>query len=439
MWLSGVSKNILYKLFELLFKYSPLISSGVVYPEKFFIVSFLSKFPLITVIYFLLSFASSLLLKLNFSKKFLLIFALLLSLEPFYLGITGFYHLSGLESAFIFSSSVSLIYFLKKYNLKYLIISSILFALAFATKSPALVVTPVFVILVFLFLHKKPVFIFKVLLIYIFIFLCTLYLIFPASWLEPFNIFIKIYQKGVLDRGFSDNPHASILNNRFLYYYEIFFTKTLGLNIVFLFLVIWGIYSNKINKHKYLFIYSGMFSIYYFLIMSFLTKQLTRYTVIAYPFIFMIIAYGYYFFLSKNIRFKKVFLVFVFIYYSLTFYSLYPNFSTFHGEFLGGYRGYFKYKRIINDGEHYLQAGQYLNNKYKNEAYNFTLVTTEGNKVVSVKNVFLGETFTGKVRNVFKKYSTIYVLSSFDDTEDKPDCPIEERFGHRWGPITLLI
>lgn len=134
-WLSGTSKFIFYKLFELVFNYSPLISSRVVYPEKFFIVSFLSKFPLVTVISFLLSFASSLLFKLNFSKKFILIFALLLSLEPFYLGINRFYQLSGLESAFIFASSVSLVYFLKKHNLKYLIISSIFLLLLLQQKA----------------------------------------------------------------------------------------------------------------------------------------------------------------------------------------------------------------------------------------------------------------------------------------------------------------
>lgn len=275
--------------------------------------------------------------------------------------------------------------------------------------------------------------------IFALIFFITFYTIFPASWVDPINILFKIYHNGVSDRGFSDAPHASILNVRFLYYYEIFFTKTLGLNIIML---IYGLYYfyknvNKNTKYNYLFLYSLVFFIYYFLIMSFPTKQLTRYTAIAYPFIFIFIANGYYSLFSKTNLYKRVLLVFIVIYYSITFYSIYPNFSTFHSEFLGGYKNYFNYKRIINDGEHYLQAGDYLNNKYKKQAYNLALVTTEGNKDVSVKYAFLGETFTGKIPNNSKNYTNIYILSAFDDVEDKPNCPLERGFGHRWPDILL--
>ncbi|MEM4655284.1 MAG: glycosyltransferase family 39 protein [Thermosphaera sp.] len=151
MWLSGFSKWLFYTAFEYAAHYSPKISSGFVYPEQFYLAAFFSKMPLVIAISILLTYSCIILTKIGSPKSLVIIFAILISFEPYFLGVSRFMHLTGLETSLTFASVVSVLYAIAKGEFKYFFITGLLLGLGFATKSSALVVFPFLIFLVFVY------------------------------------------------------------------------------------------------------------------------------------------------------------------------------------------------------------------------------------------------------------------------------------------------
>ncbi len=472
MWLSGISKWIFYSLFEAIKGYPVKLSSGSVYPEQFFLVAFIAKFPLVLTISALLTYSSVLISRIIKTKKYVLIFAILLSLEPFYLGINRFYHLTGLESAFVFSAVISIYYYVygetEKHQLKYLILGGIFSGLAFLTKSSGLIVIPFLLgIIVSKLFWKKGLdprvslrspedddpkkqtdtklqsemifrlrFVLKSAGILLTSFVLTIFVFFPAMWVNPVGTVQNIFISGVEEKGFTDGPHPSILKSQYTYYYEILFIKSAGLTIISI--IVSGIFivRRKLFKSVPVLTLAVSYFFYYFTIMSIPSKQMTRYTSIVYPFIIMISSFGIYL-LLRHFRKNKAILFSIIgaiaLYYAVIFFSIYPNYSSFHSDLLGGYNGYSKIRKPYNDGEHYLQVGQYLNQIGKKDAYDYALIVTEGNKDISVKLGFLGQTYAGKIPSeINKKFKKIFYATDYTDIQDFPNCPKIKGFGHKW-------
>src|SRR3989338_9487575 len=78
-------------------------------------------------------------------KKFALIFSIVLSLEPFFLGVSRFLHLSALTAMFMFASFAVLLehYITKRKDYRYFVFSAILLGLGILTKIDALIVLPI--------------------------------------------------------------------------------------------------------------------------------------------------------------------------------------------------------------------------------------------------------------------------------------------------------
>jgi hypothetical protein len=442
-WLSGFSKYAFYKAFETVFGYKVYVSTGYVYPEKFFITSFFAKFPLVLAISLLLTYSISLLRKLSFDKKYLIIFALLLSFEPYYLGITRFLHLTGLESAFVFSSFISVYYYLnseEKKKEKFLWISAVLLGLGILTKMSAIIIAPYLfaVIGLYLFDFKYIGSSLTNIIGKYFVFVCIVCIVFvalfPATWHDPLSIISKMRNDGIGDTAFTDAPHESILKNPYLYYYEILFVKSLGVTIITLLIGVYLLVRNKINnlKVRNLLIIAGLYLVYYFFILAFPSKQMTRYTAVIYPFVLLLSSYAVFYIVEKLKNNWKYFVGFLVLYYVIILQAIFPVFSTFHTELLGEYAGYSKIRTIYNDGEHYLQVGQYLNEIGGKEAYDYALVLPSGNKDMSVGYAFLGTAFTNSVKGD-KKYKNIFIAPDYF-TLDKvaPECEYLRGFGHRW-------
>ncbi|TXI35451.1 MAG: hypothetical protein E6Q58_00235 [Niabella sp.] len=454
MWLTGFSKFIFYKLFESVFGYSIKIADGVVYPEKFFFISFAALIPIVTLISILLTFSLLNLNKLLNNKNFIFIFAFILSLEPFYLGVTKLLHLTGLESAFVFASFTCMLLYVFKENHRsirvfkfnannYLIYTGLLAGLAGATKMSGFIVLPYLGLMILFknfFAFKNGTLPFKKAistslvegmllgLTSILIF----YLITPSMWANPIKRIMTMDEQGLENIAFVDGPHRSILKNKALYYYEILFVKTLGLSFIALISSIYLIIKEKNKQFKSIYLFLMLYVVFYFAVMSIPSKQMTRYLTIVYPFILFGTAYTLSFVyerLTRNLRAVSVALIA--IYYSIITYMIYPAFSSFTTELIGGYPGYARLSAIYNDGEHYMQVGQYLNQTGGKDAYNYALILPTGNKDVSVPG-FLGTPFTNKVRGD-KKFQSVFVAVDYYDFEDIPhSCEYIRGFGHRW-------
>ena len=90
LWLSGTSKYVFQELFELVLHFNPRFI-----PQQFIRLNAAAIFPLVFSISILGAVCYSLLSKIT-NKKLALIFSIMLSLEPFFLGVSKFLHLSGL-------------------------------------------------------------------------------------------------------------------------------------------------------------------------------------------------------------------------------------------------------------------------------------------------------------------------------------------------------
>lgn len=165
------------------------------------------------------------------NARFAFLFAVTLSVEPFFLGITRFLHLTGLSTMFGFASALSMIYFLKTNRLRYTVIGGVLLALAISTKVSLLIngfVYAGFFVYYFIF-HLKQFNLFKgrfnrkfVLapVIFLLSLIGSSYVINPFLWQEPMTYILKIYNEGILDTGFEDEIQPTIMQNNMLFYFE---------------------------------------------------------------------------------------------------------------------------------------------------------------------------------------------------------------------------
>lgn len=438
MWLSGFSKLAFYKAFELLAHYTPKLSSGYVYPEQFYVAAFFATMPLVLGITILLTYSCIVLIKLGLPKSLVIIFAIVLSLEPFFLGITRFMHLTGLETALTFSAFVSVLFAIAKGEFKYFFITGLLFGLGFATKSSALVLFPFLVLLVFIYNLREKGFaaaISDAILFSITILLTaglTFLVIFPAMWVDPINTFTKIFTDGIESKGFVDGPHASILQNKFSYYYEILFIKSLGSTFIFGLISILLIIKEKNSLIKTIHFIFLAYIIYYFGIMSIPSKEMTRYTAVAFPFFVFLSSYSLYK-IFEFLKWNKIYVglvsVMLIAYYALTYFVYYPSFSTYHSDLIGGMPGYAKIRKPYNDGEYYLQVAQYLNSL--DDPRSSVLVTKSDNKDASSRFAYLGTSYTNLPSNA--RYKHLYYAVDFDEIDAIPlGCEEIKQFGPRW-------
>ena len=441
MWLSGFSKLSFYSLFEKVAGYSPKLSSGHVYPEQFYMASFFAVFPLVLLISLLFVYSLWMLKKVGLPLKYIYIFALILSFEPYLLGVTKFMHLTGIETALIFSAFCTTVYAVQSRKFKYYILVGIFIGMGFLTKSSALIFLPYISIIHLIYINKSIsikdsiMSLMKAYLVICSFAILVIFILHPAMWINPVYVIQDIFLTGVEGKGFVDGPHKSILGNKYTYYYEILFVKLLGLTIISYIFALYTIFKEPNKIIKNLFLSASLFIPYYFFLMSIPSKEMTRYVVVAIPFFLFCSAYSFYRISNTTIysKYKYPILLLLVTYYIAVMYSIYPNFSTFHTELLGGYSGYSKLNKPYNDGEHYLQVGDYANLYLGDDARQSALVTPGGNKDVSARFPFLGETFSSSPDKT-KKYKRVLYAVMYDETGKLPDssCKYITGFGHRW-------
>jgi hypothetical protein len=201
LWVGAFSVKFFNLIYENLFLNSySIASSDYIFALNFYQILFLilvQSFLVFLLFYFLSQIYDPV-------KSFLIL--MVLTIEPFFLGITTTLHLDGLLNLFLLNFLVTLYLSVKDSNRYYLYLSSIFFGFAMLTKTTALLMAPV-VVLIYLakFLWEKK-FQISLLLKNLIIFSSTsflvYYILFPSMWFDPlgtFNYLLKGIQVGTED------------------------------------------------------------------------------------------------------------------------------------------------------------------------------------------------------------------------------------------------
>jgi len=434
MWVSGTAEYVFENTFEAVLHFNPRYI-----PQQFTRLHFATKFPLVVIISFLGTLQFFYIRRL-YDTKLAIIFAIMLSLEPFFLGVSRFLHLSALTAMFMFTSFLMLYYSLEKkgkHSKKLFYLSSIILGLGILTKIDALIAAPVNAILILYYgLSEKTKI--KTLLtkstFYFFLTFLTFYALFPAMWVAPFSTVYRMYFEGILDTAFnSDNGGAySITNIKTLYYFEFIFLRSLPTTVIAL---IFGLYLNlrsiKLKKSNKFINWVIIYFFFNLIILAIPEKLKDRYLINLYPPIMIIAATAIYNLITlKNKSLKFSTLGIIVILYMLTIYRYHPVYSFYHTDFLGGPAGIQKIDLALkNRGEYYAQVAAYIN-KTDSEAHNRNVILSQREMVRSFAPFFYGQTFTNP-KFMENGFNADYIVTrqDLDYLVPRDKCTLTKIFG----------
>jgi hypothetical protein len=257
------------------------------------------------------------------AKSFIIV--LIITTEPFLLGLTTTLHLDGILNLLILNVVVCFFLFLKQSNIKYLYLLSFFFGLSLLTKTTALLVLPLIIFGFYLqnsSFKTKLSYISKVILITF----GTYFILWPGMWIDPIGTLTYVY-KGITV-GTDDHSQIflgqEVLDPGPLYYIYVIFLKSPVYQIPSLIFILGSFfykifkkesYSLKLRdlKEKYLSDFSFFLLIsgfIYFIEISIPSKKLDRYVVTS-MILFSLGALVW--FLRKHFRLLIVFLIINFV------------------------------------------------------------------------------------------------------------------------------
>ena len=259
-------------------------------------------------------------------KSFLIL--LVLTLEPFFMGITTTLHLDGLLNLFILNFLVTFYLFLKNNNRLYLSLSAIFMGLALLTKTTALLFFPVviigFIAKYILFKDTNWLLVLKNTLLFSLTSFLVYFIVWPGMWSDPINTLNYVY-KGVTV-GTEDHSQiyfGNLVSDPGPFYYLIV-TLIKGTIYIFPALLLVAYIQLNTSYRKYTFeIFLFLSSILYLIEITIPSKKLDRY-IFSFMILLSLIIYSYLYDFSKKILiyFLGINLFFVF-YLNFDYFSYY--------------------------------------------------------------------------------------------------------------------
>lgn len=298
-------------------------------------------------------------------KAFLIV--LVLTLEPFFLGISTTLHLDGILNLLIINFLICFYLFLKNTDRFYLYLSSIFFGLALLTKTTALLFLPIVLLSLIAkyILIKKIDFkdLFKNLLIFFLTTFLIYFILWPAMWFDPLGTLRYVYEG--INVGTEDHSQiyfGSLVNDPGPSYYLI---VTLIKATIYIFpaLLLAAYIQLNTTYRKYTFeIFLFLSSILYLIEISVPSKKLDRYIFIFLMLLSMII-YSYLYDFSKKLLIYCIGINLFFIFY-LNF-----DFFSYYNPLVGGLKtsiNWVEPKWVFGQKELLAYFSQELyNNKYE--------------------------------------------------------------------------
>ena len=382
MWLSGAFVTFFETLFEKLFGYNPRFM-----PHIFSKLNFVAKFPIILTISILATYSAYLINKITSNRKLAYLFAILLSLEPYFLGVSRYLHLTALSTMFSFASFLSLIYYFYPHNKKqklHLVLSAILMGLGILTKIDSVIIGGFNGIAIISFTvyyglnsnSKYKTILFetvKLASIYLFITVLTFYLLFPSMWVSPYWTIMEIIGDGIKDTAFANAGAESVTNIKQLFYVEAIVLRASPILIITLLNGIYIAIKSTINllRHKkrkvdqpiyVLLILSIAYTLILIITLTIPNKTKDRYAIAFFPALTLIGSIGLYYLYQINRYLNYIITLLLIGFYTITIYRYHPYYSYYYNDMISGQQGVMNIGlSITNRGEYYSKAANYIN------------------------------------------------------------------------------
>lgn len=348
MWLNTVPK---YLDFELQLRHTnqpkTLEHSG-----HFQILHMYSKLSLVLVLTVLLGIQMFFISKL-FSTKTAALFGLLMSVEPYLVGIDRYMHLTSLEAYSAFAAFLAVLYWLKTKNIWLLGFSGILFTFSILSKLTTLGLVPVFVgILLYDFYKSKN---FKPFLIFTLFSIVSLFIMWPALWVIPKDVFLNLYD-AIFNAVNTDIRGEEITGWLSLFYYDLILAFRMS-PITYGLLIASVINIKRLVNNIYV-RYLLLFALCYWVVLTVPAKKIDRYSIVLFPTLLLVVSYYLTLFSPKKL---KLVLTAIFLYTIFVVFAFFPVYSAHYSPVLGGYKTALKVGIYDNSGEGFAQAAIKLN------------------------------------------------------------------------------
>lgn len=435
MWLAGGAERVFDVLGERITGHS-LRFLPEWYPQR----HFAAKAPLVFVTSILGTYCYFVLKKVT-TSIYALIFSVLLSLEPFFLGVSRYLHLSALTSMFMFSSFLTLYLYIFEKKRWQFVLSAGLLGFAVLTKVNGVMVAFPNAFLLFYScfrslddvsnLEKWKDFVVRGIfytVISIFVFVAF----WPAMWVRPFKVIEDIIKDGISGNAFENAGAAMLSPTRFLYYFEVFFLRSLPTTVLLFASSLPLVFLEKSKKIKQFLLASVPLFFFTWLFLSLPSKTKDRYLIIMYPAFFVYVSFALYKVLQiVPKRAAILILILLGSYYGLTAYRYHPQYSFYWSDVIGGAQGIKDLGLpVIRRGEYFAPAALYLN-EYGSDVHNKNVVVLDKAQADSFRWYFYGKTFTGPLE-MPDGYHAHYFVTTPKYLDQVPEvCEFVKSFGVR--------
>ncbi len=302
-----------------------------------------------------------------FGLEYAVISIFLLTLEPFYLGLTRVFHLEGLVSTFMLASIVWLYYFfLDSKKIKRLLVSALFASLSILTKTSALFLVLYFGLVSLIFIYRDGKYNFKktgvgkflkenignflakfgkIFFIWVGVLIFVFFALWPAMWVAPGKVIQSLYA-GINDIGVEgdhfqfyfgklvENPGPSF------YFVVLALKSSIYLLVGFIGALI---IRKKLPENLRRFMdYLLIFTLFYFIQLTIPTKKLDRYILPALV-VISLISSMFYVWVFEKISNKKVWqkAVCVILFFIPAVYTnmyVHPDYFSYFNPMFGGLR-----------------------------------------------------------------------------------------------------
>ncbi len=355
MWLtSGVETGI--KIYDSLKKNEFKTLENT---EGFILISGISKVVLVLILFVLLVVQFNY-IEVLFDRRVAVLYAFLIALEPYMIGINRWFHLTSLEVFFTFSAFLGLLVWSDTKIKSYLYKSGIFFGLAVLTKFSSIILVPVFLLVFAATFLKDKVGpkgeYLKDFLKYVLITLVTIFILFPALWVKPLDVITKISVAAFNAKSGEYTSVAFAENNPYLFYLAILAFKLSPITLVVFALSLfkWTIWRER------LFTYNVIYILFTLLMLSISEQKIERYILMVIPAILLLCAIT----LSRvgpTLQYPLILSSIAFMY--LIFRTSHPIYSAYYSPAFGGPKAAFQKGLYDDNGEYFAAAARYLNQK----------------------------------------------------------------------------
>ncbi len=292
------------------------------------------------------------LIKSIWSEKSAIFYFLFIAVEPYFIGINRWFHLTSFEVVFGFTSVLYILYWLKNRTYRNLALSSVFLALAVLTKVTSVVIGPVILlVLVKDFLKNRQ---FKPTIYYFIFYLTTIFVLFPSLWVEPIQTSGKIIDSIIHAVG--EDPRVYLLSpflNKFFYLVVLPFK----LSPIILFLFAIAIYNIKKIKSFELLILFLLIGIY-LVSLSVSDQKIDRYSLVFFQPIILISSV---YLTTTSKRFQNIAVIFSLIFVVFISFIYNPQYSAYYNPLLGGTKSAIENGIYENGGTYFYDAASFLN------------------------------------------------------------------------------